>query len=147
MPKGILRSADLVNECISHVQFLIEGESIYSELEHGLISQILHKAKMKYRQALDFRSKLSSSSIEIISFTYTIPFTDQIASLDVHIDDSIIIGENVESNFILCLLDDFYKAISILIQMMFLLMGQAQGTQYKQIIYLKNIFLPLLLNR
>ena len=24
--KGILRSADLVNECISHVQFLIEGK-------------------------------------------------------------------------------------------------------------------------
>ena len=26
VPKGILRSADLVNECISHVQFLIEGK-------------------------------------------------------------------------------------------------------------------------
>ena len=25
-PKGILRSADIVNECISHVQFLIEGK-------------------------------------------------------------------------------------------------------------------------
>ena len=26
VPKGMLRSADLVNECISHVQFLIEGK-------------------------------------------------------------------------------------------------------------------------
>ena len=26
VPKGILRSADLVNECISYVQFLIEGK-------------------------------------------------------------------------------------------------------------------------
>ena len=26
VPKGILRSADLVNECISHVQFLIDGK-------------------------------------------------------------------------------------------------------------------------
>ena len=26
VPKGLLRSADLVNECISHVQFLIEGK-------------------------------------------------------------------------------------------------------------------------
>ena len=26
VPKDILRSADLVNECISHVQFLIEGK-------------------------------------------------------------------------------------------------------------------------
>ena len=26
VPKGLLRSADLVNECISHVQFLIDGE-------------------------------------------------------------------------------------------------------------------------
>ena len=25
VPKGTLRSADLVNECISHVQFLIDG--------------------------------------------------------------------------------------------------------------------------
>ena len=27
MPKAILRSADLVNECISHVQFLIDGKT------------------------------------------------------------------------------------------------------------------------
>ena len=26
VPKGIHRTADLVNECISHVQFLIEGK-------------------------------------------------------------------------------------------------------------------------
>ena len=26
VPKGILRSADLINECISHVQFLIDGK-------------------------------------------------------------------------------------------------------------------------
>ena len=26
VPKGILRSADLVNECISHVLFLIDGK-------------------------------------------------------------------------------------------------------------------------
>ena len=82
--------------------------------------------------------KISSSSIEIISLTYidTIPFTDQIASLDVHIDDSIIIGENMESNFIVSLPDGFYKAISILIQTMCMLMGQAQSTQSKQVIYL-----------
>ena len=27
VPKGMLRSADLVNECISHVQFLIGGKA------------------------------------------------------------------------------------------------------------------------
>ena len=53
---------------------------------------------MKHRQALDL--KKNPHRLVIISLTYTIPFTDQIASLDVHIDDSIIIGENVESNFI-----------------------------------------------
>ena len=26
VPKGILRSAELVNECVSHVQFLIDGK-------------------------------------------------------------------------------------------------------------------------
>ena len=67
---------------------------------------------MKYRQALDFRSK-NILTLEIISLTYTIPFTDQITSLDVHIDDSIIFCENVESNFIVSLHDGFYKAIPI----------------------------------
>ena len=51
---------------------------------------------MKYRQALE----KNLHPLEIISLTYTIPFTDQIASLDVHIDDLIIIDENVESSFI-----------------------------------------------
>ena len=83
----------------------------------------------------------------MICLTYIISFTDQIASLDVHIDDSNIIGENVERNFIVSLPDGFYKAISILIQTMCILMGQAQGTQSNQVIDLKTIFLPLLLSR
>ena len=90
---------------------------------------------------------VSSPSIEIISLTYTIPFTDQIASLDLHIDDSYIIGLNEESNFIGSRPDGFYKASSILIQTIFLVMGLAQGTQSKQVIYFKTIFLPLLLIR
>ena len=77
------------------------------------------------------------------SLTYTIPFTDQIASLDVHIDGSINIGENVESNFIVNHPDGF----SILIQTMCMVMGQAEGTQSKQVIDIKTIFLPLLLIR
>ena len=69
--------------------------------------------------------------MEIIRITYTIPFTDQIASLDVHIDDSIIIGEYVGSNFIVSLSDGFYKAICTVIQTMCMLLRQAQGTQSK----------------
>ena len=48
-----------------------------------------------------------------------------LGSLDVYIDDSIFIGEHVESNFIVSLADGFYKAISIVIQTMCMLMGQA----------------------
>ena len=66
---------------------------------------------MKYRQALDFRSKKYHPP-EIISLTYTIPFTDQIASLDIHIDDSIIIVGNAEGNFILNLPGGFYKLLA-----------------------------------
>ena len=53
----------------------------------------------------------------------------------------------MESNFIVSLPDGLYKAISILIQMICMLMGQAKGTQSKQVIDLKTIFLPLLLIR
>ena len=101
---------------------------------------------MKYRQALNFRKKYPHS-LEIISLTYIIYFTDQIASLEVHIDDSIIICENVESNVIVSHLDGFYKATSILIQTMCMLMGQAEGTQPKQVIDHKTIFLSLFLIR
>ena len=94
---------------------------------------------MKYRQALDFQSRNV--------LTYTIPFNDQIAKLDVNIDDYIIIGENVESNVIVSLSDCFYKSNSILIQTMCMLMGQAEGTLSKLVIDLKTIFLPLLLIR
>ena len=52
-------------------------EIIYSGLDHGLILQKLHKGK---KQVLDFQSK---------------------KALD--IGDSIIIGENVENNFIVSL--------------------------------------------
>ena len=62
---------------------------------------------MKYRQALDFRNKRYLHPLEIISLTYTIPFIDQIVSLDIHIDDSIIIWEKVGSNFMISLLDGF----------------------------------------
>ena len=58
-----------------------------------------------------------------------------------------MIGENVEGNFIVSLPDGFYIAISIPIQTMCMLMGQAIGTQSKQEIDLKTIFLPLLLIR
>ena len=74
------------------------AENIYSGLEHGLISQKLYKAKMKYDKPWSSKVKYLHL-LEIISLTYTIPFTDQIASLDIQIDDSIIIGEKVESNF------------------------------------------------
>ena len=62
--------------------------------------------------------------LELISLTYTISFTDQIASLDKHIDESIIFRKRVESNFIVFLPDSFYKAISILTQTMCMLKGQ-----------------------
>ena len=35
VPKGILRSADLVNECISHVQFMIDGK--VSNQEYSMV--------------------------------------------------------------------------------------------------------------
>ena len=53
----------------------------------------------------------------------------------------------MESNFIVSLSDCFYKAIITVIQTMCMLMGQAQGTQSRQVIDLKTIFLPLLLIR
>ena len=71
--------------------------------------------------------------------------SDQTALLEYR--DSIIISENVESKFIVSLRDGFCKATSILIQTMCMLMGQAKGTQSKQVIDLKTIFLPLLLIR
>ena len=46
-----------------------------------------------------------------------------------------IICDNVESNFLVSP-DVFYEAISILIQTMCMLKGQAEGTQSKQVIKL-----------
>ena len=80
-----------------------------------------------------------------MSLIYTILFTDQIASLDIHIDGSNIIGKNRTSYFIVSVLDGFYTAISILVQTMCMLKGQAGGTLSKQVIDLKPIFLPLIL--
>ena len=62
-------------------------------------------------------------------------------------NDSFIIGETVESNFIVSLIDSFYKAVSILMQTMCMLMGQAEGPQSKQVIDLTTIFLQWLLIR
>ena len=108
------------------------GGSIYSGLEHGLISQKLHKAKMKYRQALDFWSK----NIRILCRDNQPHLSDPFYWSDCFIRRThrwfkykCIIDENVESNFIVSLHNSFYKAISILIQRMCMVMGQTQGTQ------------------
>ena len=83
--------------------------------------------------------KISSSSRDNQPHLYN-PFTDQIASVDIHIDGSNIMGENRTSNFIVSVIEGFYTATSILVQTMCMLKGQAEGTLSKQVIDLKPIY-------
>ena len=108
---------------------------------------------MKYRRTLDSKDRVLVCA-EVDNYPHPLednrphlynPATGQIASTDVNVADSIVIGEKFERDFIESLPDGFYKAINSPIKTMSMLKGQSKNTRSKQVIDLGTIFFRLLL--
>ena len=155
--KGMTLSADLVSEWIN--AFLITCtvsdrlNGIYQDSEPSSSMQKLHKEEMKYRRTLESKER-NLILAEVDKYPHPLednkphlynPVTGQIASRDVNVADSVVIGENMENEFKANLPDGFYKAISSTVKTMCMLKGQTKGIKSKPVIDLETIFLRLLL--
>ncbi|MCG7883058.1 MAG: hypothetical protein JAY96_15870 [Candidatus Thiodiazotropha endolucinida] len=155
--KGMTLSADLVSEWINAfpitctVSDRLDG--VYSQSDPGGTSQKLHKEEMKYRRKLD-ASDRGLIFAEVDKYPHPLednrphlynPVTGQIASADVNVADSIVIGERMERDFVSSLPDGFYNSISSPINTMCILKGQAKGSKSRPLIELETIFLRLLM--
>ena len=89
---------------------------------------------MKSRKTLDSKDQVLVS-VEVDKYPHPLednrphlynPVTGQIASTDLSVADSIVLGEKVEREFIARLLDGFCKAISSPIQTMCMLKRQSK---------------------
>ena len=133
--KGMALSAELVSEWIN--AFLITCtvsdhlDSIHSDSEPGCLSQKIHKEEMKYRRALDSKDR-NLIFAEFDKYPHPLednrphlfnPVTGQIASTDINVADSIVIGEKMEREFIASLPGGFYKPISSPIKTMCVFKG------------------------
>ena len=155
--KGMTLSADLVSEWIDAFPITVHVSDrldyICSDYTPGLTSQKQHKEELKHRRTLDAHDRgLIHAEVEKYShplednrpYLYN-PVTGQIASTDVNVADSIMIGEKMESNYIANLPDGFYNAISSQIKTMCALKAHVKGNKARPIIDLENIFLRLLM--
>ena len=149
-------SADLVSEWINAFSITCTVsdrlDGIYPDSEPSSSTQKLHKEEMKYRRTLDFKDR-DHILAEVDKYPHPLednkphlynPVTGQIASRNVNVADSVVIGEKMENNFIANLPDGFYKAISSTVKTMCMLKGQTKGIQSKPVIDLETIFLRLL---
>ena len=155
--KGMTLSPALVSEWINAFPITCtisdRLDSVYLHSEPGDTSQKLHKEEMKHRRALD-SSDRALVLAEVDKYPHPLednrphlynPVTGQIASADVNVADSILVGEKMEREFISSLPDGFYNAISSPIKTMCTLKGQTKGTKSKPVVDLETIFLRLLM--
>lgn len=155
--KGMTLSADLVSEWINAFPISCavsdQFDSIYPDRQQGEQSQKQHKEEMKHRRALDAHDR-DLVLVEVSKYPHPLeddkphlynPVTGQVASTDVNVADSLVIGENMERDFIANLPKGFFNAISSPIKTMFTDKGQSKSASNRPTVDLETIFLRLLM--
>ena len=152
--KGITLSADLVGEWIdafpitAHVSDRL-NHIFYYDSGATKSTQREHKGELKHRRALDAHDR-DLIYAEVDKYPHPLennrpflyyPVSGQIASTDVNVADSIIIGDRMKREYIASLPNGFFNPISSPIKTMSVLKKQAKSKEVRPVINLENIFL------